>query len=180
VATTSSAATATNLRLCSPASRLGCARIDAQIPAIVARRGHEPDERIIQSRHRVRHDSPSSRCKNSSDSGHAGSRWRRRCRGKSNMTYELHLLATGWNDFIAVWTRFAASRQYAAAAGREFRRAHQVRPAGAARGQGMRMSSRRWAMRCGIALAHRPAASTSAGGNGDRKILAAGEPQDRK
>jgi hypothetical protein len=22
------------------------------------------------------------------------------------MTYELHLLATGWNDFIAVWTRF--------------------------------------------------------------------------
>jgi len=23
------------------------------------------------------------------------------------MTYELHLLATGWNDFIAIWTRFA-------------------------------------------------------------------------
>jgi hypothetical protein len=23
------------------------------------------------------------------------------------MTYELHLLATGWNDFISVWTRFA-------------------------------------------------------------------------
>jgi hypothetical protein len=22
------------------------------------------------------------------------------------MTYELHLLATGWNDFIAIWTRF--------------------------------------------------------------------------
>jgi ABC-type transport system involved in cytochrome bd biosynthesis fused ATPase/permease subunit len=22
------------------------------------------------------------------------------------MTYELHLLATGWNDFVAVWTRF--------------------------------------------------------------------------
>jgi len=23
------------------------------------------------------------------------------------MTYELHLLASGWNDFIAIWTRFA-------------------------------------------------------------------------
>jgi hypothetical protein len=23
------------------------------------------------------------------------------------MTYELHLLATGWNDFIAIWTRFS-------------------------------------------------------------------------
>jgi len=25
------------------------------------------------------------------------------------MTYELHLLASGWNDFIAIWTRLAAS-----------------------------------------------------------------------
>src|SRR3984885_15656425 len=25
------------------------------------------------------------------------------------MTYELHLLATGWNDFVAVWTRFGGS-----------------------------------------------------------------------
>ena len=23
------------------------------------------------------------------------------------MTYELHLLASGWNDFVAIWTRFA-------------------------------------------------------------------------
>ena len=22
------------------------------------------------------------------------------------MTYELHLLASGWNDFVAIWTRF--------------------------------------------------------------------------
>jgi hypothetical protein len=25
---------------------------------------------------------------------------------QTEMTYELHLLATGWNDFIAIWTRF--------------------------------------------------------------------------
>ena len=50
------------------------------------------------------------------------------------MTYELHLLATGWNDFIAVWTRFGGvAANMLPRPDAAFRRPHQIRSAGAAR-----------------------------------------------
>ena len=50
------------------------------------------------------------------------------------MTYELHLLASGWNDFIAIWTRFGGvANNMQPQPDPDFDRAHQIRQAGVAR-----------------------------------------------
>ena len=94
------------------------------------------------------------------------------------MTYELHLLATGWNDFIAIWTRFggvAANMLPQPDAG--VRQPHQVRPAGAARRRRRQrrfLGERRGAHRAGAA--DRPDQCPRR--QRRRQILIAGQPQD--
>ena len=94
------------------------------------------------------------------------------------MTYQLHLLATGWNDFIAIWTRFGGVAdnmlpqpdpnfvrriKFDRLVLREGDDAHVV----ASLGDALRIARR-----------NRPGASTSAAATA-REIFAAGEPQDR-
>ena len=95
------------------------------------------------------------------------------------MTYELHLLASGWNDFIAIWIRFGGvAANMLPAAGSGFRQTHQVRPAGAARGRNREcgvVARRRIARHAGAA--DRP--HQCARRQRDRQILAVGQSQDR-
>ena len=95
------------------------------------------------------------------------------------MTYELHLLASGWNDFIAIWTRFGGvASQHAAATGSGFRQAHQIRPAGVAGG---RRRQRRFVGRRRVAdrarASDRP--HQCARRQRRRQIVIAGKPEDR-
>ena len=79
------------------------------------------------------------------------------------MTYELHLLASGWNDFIAIWTRFggvAANMSPRARCG--FRQAHQIRPPGAARRRSRQCGVVARRRACAWRWRSRPAASMCA------------------
>ena len=79
------------------------------------------------------------------------------------MTYELHLLATGWNDFIAIWTRFGgvAANMLPRARSRISTSASNTTAWCCAKAI-TPMWSRRSAMRCASRWRSRPAASMCA------------------
>ena len=87
-------------RLQDPAAR----GADRANPRHRGARRHERDERHRQPRHRVRHHDRG-RVHNAGNMALLIALATTLPR-QIEMTYELHLLATGWNDFIAIWTRF--------------------------------------------------------------------------
>ncbi len=95
------------------------------------------------------------------------------------MTYELHLLATGWNDFISVWTRFGGvAANMLPQPERGLRRSHQIRPAGAARGR--RRQCRIVGQRCAAYRAGTPDRPREcARRQRRRQIFPARQPQNR-
>ena len=95
------------------------------------------------------------------------------------MTYELHLLASGWNDFIAIWTRFGGvAANMLPQPDENFDERIKFDRLVLREGDDANVvSSLGDALR--IALAQPTGRINVRGGNGAGKILAAGEPQDR-
>ena len=95
------------------------------------------------------------------------------------MTYELHLLASGWNDFIAIWTRFGGvAANMLPEPDPDFDKRIKFDRLVLREGDGANVvSSVGDALQ--IALAHPTGRVNVRGGNGSGKVIAAGQPEDR-